>query len=196
MYNKFAELDLYKGLNKIAKSNCTVLFGTDRFKNIPVSELSAGFEMDIPIYNRSLKNANIDECENALKECIYELNPCKIFLNIGEVDIEAVDFNFESFITKYEWLLYSVHSNCKGKIYIVSVLSSNPKSVLLNKRLEEISDNSGCCFIDISSVENSTFPEIKIFDILKTFIRNREITMTEAFLTAGIIQKSPSVFSE
>ena len=127
----------------------------------------------------------IENCEKALKECIYELNPGKIFLNIGENDIEKATFRCEDFIAKYEWLLYTVHSHCKCRIYVVSLLKNNPKAAQVNEKLKQISESTGCCFVDISSAETSAQPELKVFESLRCRFRCHPISMIEAFGVAN-----------
>lgn len=185
MFSLEKELKKYHHLNSIAKNGCTVLFGSDSFAKIPVSELSLGLEMDTPVYNRSISGLKIEESEKVLSECIYELNPEKIFINIGENDIEAANFESDNFISKFEWLLYTMHSHCKSRIYVVSLISSNPKSAFINQKLKQVAQNTGCNFIDITAAKNTEQTELEIFKILRCRLRGRSISMTEAFSIAN-----------
>lgn len=179
------ELKKYHALNSMAKSNSVVFFGSDSFLKIPFTELSDSFSLDIPVYNRSIKGLSITNCEEVLKECIYELNPSKVFLNIGEEDIKKQDFNCEKFISTYEWLLYTVYTHCKGRIYVVSIAGNNSKTSYVNEKLKTIAVNTGCRFIDITAAkEGNVLNEVKAFDILRCYLRGKNISLTEIFSLA------------
>lgn len=179
------ELNKYHHLNGIAESNSVVFFGSDSFSKIPVTELSNSFSIDIPVYNRSISGLSLDECEKALKECVYELRPSKIFLNIGEEDIKKKDFDCEKFISTYEWLLYTMHSHCKGRIYVVSIIGESPRTAYVNEKLRQVAKNTGCNYIDITTAkEKSQVEELKVFDIIRCYLRTKPISLTEIFSLA------------
>lgn len=179
------ELNKYHQLNGIAERNCVVCFGSDSFSRVPFTELSHSFCIDTPVYNRSITGLSIYNCENVLKECIFELCPSKIFLNIGEEDIKSKDFDCEKFISAYEWLLYTVHSHCKGRIYVVSITGENSKINYVNERLRSIAQNAGCKFIDISSTKGKNqVEEMKIFEVIRYYLRSKNYSLSEIFSLA------------
>lgn len=184
MCNMERELNKYHHLNNVAENNGIVFFGSGSFLKIPFAELSQSFCIDKPVYNRSIEGLTLTECEKVLKECIFELSPSKIFLALGEEDIKKEDFDCEKFLSSYEWLLYTIHGECKGRIYIVSVIGDNPKISYVNQKLRQTAKNTGCSFIDISAVINSKQTELDIFEILRCRLRQRTISMTEAFSIA------------
>lgn len=176
MKNYAKMLENYKILNKSAQKNATVFFGADWLSEIPVAELAHDNGMDTAVYNRSLKGLRIEEAEQVLDECIYGLNPDKVFINIGENDIKSFDFDIDVFSEKYEWLLYDIHSKCGCAIYILSVTSDRGNSV--NHILEKISEKYGCKYIDIQKYKVSFF---SFFSAIRMFIRKGQITFCEAF---------------
>lgn len=184
MRNMDKELNKYHHFNNVAENNGIVFFGSDSFLNIPFAELSRSFCIDKPVYNRSIEGLTLKECEKALKECVFELSPSKIFLGIGEEDVKKEDFDCEKFLASYEWLLYTIHGGSKGRIYIVSIIGNDPKISYVNQKLSRIADSSGCSFIDISAAANSKQTELDIFEILRCRLRHRSISMTEAFTVA------------
>lgn len=179
------ELNKYHHLNGIAERNSVVCFGSDSFSKIPFTELSNSFSIDTPVYNRSITGLSIDDCEEALKECVFELSPSKIFLNIGEEDIKRKDFDCEKFISTYEWLLYTVHTNCKGRIYVVSITGDSSRVTYVNEKLRKVAQNTGCNFIDITKAkERNQVEELKIFDIIRYYLRSKNLSLTEIFSLA------------
>ena len=141
------ELGFYATLNKNAKNGGAVFFGCDRLYSIPVSELTQDMNLDINTYNRSLKGLVISEAATVAEECIYSLNPSKLFVNIGENDIPDENFNLESFIENYEWFLYNVHNRCKCSICIITIPGEGTDAV--NQRLRELSLRHGCEFLSV-----------------------------------------------
>lgn len=179
------ELKKYHHLNGIAERNSTVCFGSDCFSKIPFTELSNSFNIDTPVYNRSITGLSIDDCEEVLKECIFELCPSKVFLNIGEEDIKKKDFDCEKFISSYEWLLYIVHTRCKGRIYVVSIINESSKTSYVNEKLKSIAKNTGCHYVDITAAKNTNqVDELKIFEIIRYYLRSKNLTLTEIFSLA------------
>ena len=92
----------FSKMNKISKKNSIVFFGSNYFSEYPFNELLDFFNMEEKIFNRSVKNKSIDKLCDMTDECIFELNPKKIFINVGEVDISENDFNEKDFKMKYE----------------------------------------------------------------------------------------------
>ena len=80
-------MQTYRELNSITEAGGVVLFGSNTFASLPVGELAQAFRITEPIYNRSVKDIRIDQIERYLKVCLYDLNPRKIFVNMGDVDI-------------------------------------------------------------------------------------------------------------
>lgn len=172
----------YKRLNKVSKKGCVVCFGTDYFNSMNIEELTQDSSLGVSVYNRSFCNLNIEKAiEESVMSCIYELQPRKIFLNFGENDILNSNFDIELFISKYEWLLLNLHRNCKNcKIYIISVLSDDTNIGELNKRIEKLSNEVGCSFIDIGISPKEEYSFLHVFNVLKTYIRNFHISFAEA----------------
>lgn len=173
---KSYEKDLvgYEAVNKAAKNSGAVFFGCDRLYGIPVSELAEDYELNMPVYNRSVRGLSIDDAADVLDTCIYELSPDKIFVNIGENDVVRDGFNIDSFMEKYEWLLYTIYSNCHCSIYIMPIFAD--KSGEINERLKKMSLKYGCGYIDVKAVVSP----IDFFLKIKRFLRERPIGFYEA----------------
>lgn len=178
-----SELDRFHRLNSAVQPGCAVLFGANRFANIPIGELARDLGADVPIYNRSIEGMTLKEADAALGECIYSLSPARIFINLGEEDLRKPDFDLHSFLSAYEWLLYTLNSHAKGKaqLYIVSILSSHPAAAAANDGLSRLAEETGCTYIDVTRAAAYENIEIRIFEILRCFLRGRAICFSEAF---------------
>ena len=174
------EMEKYRELNSITEAGGVVLFGSNTFASLPIGELTQAFRITEPIYNRSIKDIRLSQIESYLKVCLYELNPRKIFVNMGDMDILDENINIEEFIAKYEWLLYMIHTKTQAEIYIVSVISENPAAGKINEQLKKLSAQTGCKYIDAVSALESKRPTLRLFELLKVHMRNHPINFADA----------------
>lgn len=177
-----SELRRYNHLNSVAEPRSAVFFGADYFAAFPFNELKQDFSTDMPVYNRSIPGLLIRDAEAYLPECVYSLNPAKIFVNLGEADLLAEGFELQHFLSSYEWLLYTLHSRCHGRIHVVSVVSHHPMTEDLNAALRRLANEAGCEFIDITAAAECEQHEIRIFHQLRSHLHSRGFNFTDAFL--------------
>lgn len=174
------EMQTYRELNSITEAGGVVLFGSNTFASLPVGELAQAFRITEPIYNRSVKDIRIDQIERYLKVCLYDLNPRRIFVNMGDIDILDMNVDVDNFISKYEWLLYMIHTKTQASIYIVPIISKNPTAFKINERLKALAAQTGCKYIDISGVFESKRPTLRLFELMKVHMRNHPINFADA----------------
>ncbi len=174
------EMQTYRELNSITEAGGVVLFGSNTFASLPIGELSQAFRITEPIYNRSVRDIRIDQIERYLKVCLYDLNPRKIFVNMGDVDILDENVDTDNFISKYEWLLYMIHAKTQASIYIVPIVSKSPAAFKINERLKALAAQTGCKYIDVSGVLESRRPTLRLFELMKVHMRNHPINFADA----------------
>lgn len=174
------EMETYRELNSITEAGGVVLFGSNTFASLPIGELTQAFRITEPIYNRSIRDIRIDHIESYLKVCLYDLNPRKIFVNMGDVDILDENVDIDNFISKYEWLLYMIHTKTQASIYIVPIVSDSPAAFKINQRLKALAAQTGCKYIDVSGVLESKRPMLRLFELLKVHMRNHPINFADA----------------
>ena len=133
------------------------------------------------IYNRSQEGLKLADINDKILEYITELQPSKIFINLGEEDLKECNFELKAFIFKYEWVLYQLHAKCKHcSLYIIPVLSDAKEVIHVNNELEFLANETGCTYVKIS--RNSPWDFI---NCVKHFVRNSSITFGEAMQYAG-----------
>ena len=174
------EMETYRELNSITEAGGVVLFGSNTFAALPVGELTQAFRITEPIYNRSVKDIRLSQIESYLKVCLYDLNPRKIFVNMGDVDIMDENVNVKDFISKYEWLLYMIHTKTQAAIYIVSIVSESPAAQKINEQLRKLAAQTGCKYVDAVSALESRRPTLRLFELLKVHMRNHPINFADA----------------
>ncbi len=180
------EMEKYRELNSITEAGGVVLFGSNTFASLPVGELTQAFRITEPIYNRSVKDIRLSQIESYLKVCLYDLNPRKIFVNMGDVDILDEKVNTDDFISKYEWLLYMIHTKTQAAIYIVSIVSESPAAQRINEKLKTLASQTGCKYVDAVSALESKRPTLRLFELLKVHMRNHPINFADA-MEAGAL---------
>lgn len=178
------EMETYRELNSITEAGGVVLFGSNTFASLPLGELTQAYRITEPIYNRSIKDIRINQIENYLKVCLFDLNPRKIFVNLGDVDIKDESLDVDNFISKYEWLLYMIHTKTQAEIYIVSIVSSSPEAAEINQRLQKLATQTGCHFLDATGALEAKRPTLRLFELIKVHMRNHPINYADA-MTVG-----------
>lgn len=170
----------YNSMNRIAEKGGVVFFGSDYFDSVPFCELAESFHMEENIHNRSVPHKNIDEACAMVDTCITDLAPQKVFVNLGDADLKNGNVDIDEFISKYEWLLYTINNRTSANMYIVSVLSDLPAARSINRKLKQLAVDHGCKFIDITGTMGTENQYLQAFDRMKTFIRTRALSFYDA----------------
>lgn len=175
------EIENYIGLNKIAQKGGVVLFGSTFASSIPVCELKQTFNIESPVYNRSLKGLSVFDADGFANNYISPLFPKKILLMLGDADLDEGVHTVSEIISEYEKLIYSIRSNDRRcTVVVVSVCSENSSMCgEFNDELEKMAKRLTCQYVDISSSIKSDFPAVNAFSMLKLFMLDR-ITFCDA----------------
>lgn len=170
------ELKNYRQLNEVARANGVVLFGSTFAKNIPVSELKQDFELDCNIYNRSLTDLSVFDAASVLDDCVINLAPEKVLIQLGETDLESGFKSISEIVAQYELIISHIHSRLK-KCEITLISVCDPDASLypeeLNAQLKVLAEKNGCQYADIYPVLANEAPAVKAFYLLKRFFRGR-----------------------
>ena len=179
------ELSRFSQMNEVSSTNGVVFFGSTSFNEMPLAELARVYDLEEKVYHRRISGLTIADVDSVLDDCVLNLSPKKVFISIGEEDVEKESFNEKEFLAKYEWMLYSIHDKCDAQIYIVSVLSRMAIASRINERLSKLAKETGCTYIDAASALYYEKPDMMIFEDLKPYIRNHNITFAEAMKMAN-----------
>lgn len=175
----------FKVLNELSRKGGVVFFGGSYFSRMNINELAGGNEMAEKIYDRSVENLQLSDAFKILEDGVYSLNPAKIFVNIGDSDCCEENFNESEFVSKYEWLLLSLHRHCrKSKIYIVSVISDFNSAERLNERLSCLAKETGCIFINVTREAKESLGFERVFNMLKPYMRIFPVKFAQAMQMA------------
>jgi len=166
---KKSKIKNYKRLNKFAPKGQVLFVGSSLMENFPVYELMLVRSSDKLIYNRGIGGYTTLEMLPSLETCIFDLEPSKIFMNIGTNDLNGEDYKVETLIGNYEIIINKIRERLpKAKIYIMAYFPvnieaarnpwmkeilgfrTNERIVLANMELQKLSSKTGAKFININ----------------------------------------------
>lgn len=175
----------YHQLNACAVPGGIVLLGSSFSKNIPLNELRQDFEIDLPLYNRSVDELSLFDLGAVVKECAIDLTPKKLLLQLGETDLQNDAKGIDEILCRYENEIQALRAKLTGcHITLISVCETDSlfssvdphknnhmkmRICQFNTGLKELAARTGCAYADISGVLNNAAPEIKAFYLLRRF---------------------------
>lgn len=121
----------YKILNAYARKGQTVMAGSSLMEFFPVNELQQTLEQQTIIYNRGIAGYVTRELLGAMEECIFELEPAKLFINIGTNDISSADGEYEldKLLANYNEILTQIGARLpECKVYVMAYYPVNAKA--------------------------------------------------------------------
>lgn len=128
---KAEKLRKYKILNQYAKKGQILFVGSSLMEFFPINELQQILEKQYIIYNRGIGGYVTTELLDSMEECIFELEPSKIFINIGTNDIGSmeVEYTKEKLLENYNEVLTQIGERLpKCKVYVMAYYPCNPKA--------------------------------------------------------------------
>lgn len=106
--DKRAKVDAYRTLNGYAVKGQTVFAGSSLMEFFPIHELQQAFGPSFVSYNRGAAGFVTRELLASLEECVLELEPSRLFINIGTNDIGEPDYELPGLVARYEEILKQV----------------------------------------------------------------------------------------
>ncbi|WP_238650386.1 GDSL-type esterase/lipase family protein [Paenibacillus piscarius] len=121
----------YKVLNAYVRKGQTVMAGSSLMEFFPINELQQTLERQTIIYNRGIAGYVTRELLGAMEECIFELEPAKLFINIGTNDISSADgeYELEKLLANYNEILTEIGNRLpECKVYVMAYYPVNAKA--------------------------------------------------------------------
>ncbi len=172
--------ETYREVNSVTGSVNSVMFGTASFSELPVAELVQDFGLNISVCNRSVEEATLKDAFDLLHECVFALNPSKVFLNFGETDLMRPDFDLEAFLDDYARLIGLIRSQSRSRVFVISVISERPEARKLNDGLRALCKRTGCRYVDVADVFSHEMPRLRLFSELTHYMREGKISFSDA----------------
>lgn len=168
-WTKEYKLERYKKLNLSAEKGCVLFAGSSLMEMFPVEKFAAADRLPVTVYNRGVGGFVTDELLAALDTCIIDLQPKKLFINIGTNDLSDSSRSIESIMSNYALILDKVKKAVPGvKIYLMAyypvnygaaspemkpclLIRSNEKIALANAEVKKLAERTGARYIDVTA---------------------------------------------
>lgn len=98
----------YHELNQFAVKHQTVMVGSSLMEWFPINELMMSAGIPDIVYNRGLGGYTTDDLLQCMDECIFELEPRRIFINIGTNDLGLPGDDIGHLIANYRTILTQI----------------------------------------------------------------------------------------
>ena len=119
----------YHYRNQYAKKGQILFVGSSLMEGFPVNELMQTSDIPHIIYNRGIGGYVTTDLLANMETCIFELEPSKIFINIGTNDIGSPDYKKENLIANYENILTQITERLPYcKVYVMAYYPINAKA--------------------------------------------------------------------
>lgn len=157
-------------LNMLAKKGETVFVGSSLCEQFLISEMLQSVEPRLCVYNRGIGGDVTEGLMTRMEESVFELEPKKVFINIGTNDISRPEYTREKLLNNYRSILCSIKERLpETKIYIMSYYPvnrevpwidaellknmfgarTNEELRIVNGLLKELSEELSCTYIDV-----------------------------------------------
>jgi lysophospholipase L1-like esterase len=119
----------YKIRNQYAIKGQILFVGSSLMEFFPINEMQQTLEERQIIYNRGIGGYQTSDLLASMEECIFELEPSKIFINIGTNDIGSAGYKKEKLIANYDEILNQIHERLpECKVYVMAYYPMNEKA--------------------------------------------------------------------
>ena len=125
-------LKRYKMLNQYVKDGQILFVGSSLMELFPIDEMQHNLDIGRVIYNRGISAFTTDDLLLAMNECIFDLDPSKIFINIGSNDIGSGGqggYKKENLIENYDKIMDQIKERLpESEVYVMAYYPINAKA--------------------------------------------------------------------
>ncbi len=116
----------FQELNKIARKGQIVFAGSSLMEQFPVYELLLDRQLPYTIYNRGIGGTTTEELLENLEDCVLDLEPKAVFLNIGTNDMNGEDYVLREFLERYEKIIMRIQQKLPDtKLFLLAFYPVN-----------------------------------------------------------------------
>lgn len=161
-------VDNFKELNRTAVLGQTVFAGSSLMEQFPIEKFIKENNEDVIIYNRGIGGFIAEELHFTINECILDLKPSRLFINIGTNDLSR-EKPISDLIEEYDSIINDVEEALPEiEIYFMAyypvnydaaadcmkpglLIRNNEKIKLANMEVEKLARKHGQKYIDINA---------------------------------------------
>ena len=117
----------FRRLNPYVKKGAVVFAGSSLMEQFPLYEFLQDDDLHCTLYNRGIGGFTTTELLEAMDECILELQPAHLFLNIGTNDLNGPDYDRAAMLGRYEGIVQQIRKKLpETKLYLLAYYPVNP----------------------------------------------------------------------
>ena len=125
-------LKKYDMLNRYVKKGQILFVGSSLMELFPIDEMQHTLDIGRVIYNRGISATTTDDLLAGMNECIFDLEPSKIFINIGSNDINSIGpegYKKENLIGNYNKIMDQIKEKLpECEVYVMAYYPVNAKA--------------------------------------------------------------------
>ncbi len=126
MTDKEMKIERYREENKTAKKGQVVFAGSSLMEMFPIEKFLKENNEPTIIYNRGVGGFITDEMMQVLDVCVTDLQPSKVFINIGTNDLSWSTIPISQVMKHYDEILTVIEEKVPGvKIYLMAYYPVN-----------------------------------------------------------------------
>ena len=122
-------VERFRRLNRYARKGQIVLAGSSLMEQFPIYEFLLDGQLPWCVYNRGIGGFTTSELMAALPECVLDLEPKHIFLNIGTNDLNGPDYDEAAMLDRYAAILDRIKAALPDtRLYLLAYYPVNPEA--------------------------------------------------------------------
>lgn len=168
MNDKEIKVENFRKANKDIIKGQTVLTGSSLMEMFPANKLLDEIGSDIIVYNRAVGEFVTEELMKVLDVCVFDLQPSKVFINIGTNDLSDSRIPMQKIMDNYDKIITAIEENVPDvRIYMMAYypinyeaaaenmkeclkVRTNEKINAANAEVRKLAEKHGQRYIDIS----------------------------------------------
>ena len=166
--DKAEKLERYRELNKTARKGQILFAGSSLMEMFPVEKLLRERGVECTVYNRGIGGYVTREMMDNLNACVTDLQPRRLFINIGTNDLSHPEVTPEILMNRYEEIIAAIERDVPGvEIYMMAyypinydaaadfmkpglLIRTNEKINAANALVEQLALRRGHRYIDVN----------------------------------------------
>ena len=123
---KLRRVETHHRLNQFCKKGQIVMAGSSLMEFFPVVEMAEGHGIELAIYNRGISGDTLDGQLGRMQSTFWDLEPSRVFINIGTNDISAEGYKREVLFEKYAQVLGQIKERLpECRVYVLAYYPVN-----------------------------------------------------------------------
>lgn len=169
VWTKEYKVERYRKMNESVKKGSVLFAGSSLMEMFPIEQFAADDKLPVTVYNRGIGSFITDELINVIDVCILDLEPSKLFINIGTNDLSDTSIEMSTVMKNYEYILRETIKRVPDvKIYLMAYypvnpeaateetreclkIRSNDKIAVANEEVKKLADKLGAKSIDVNA---------------------------------------------